>query len=123
MIICEKIKEKEFIGGTTKEAYLNACKWLSTNVIAINNSKNITYRFEKVDKTGIGTKKVKLILFVSVDEEEIINKHCEICKEITGLFYLKENKYMCESCKINPYRERIKTKLKALKKGLKGSVL
>lgn len=57
MIICEKIKEKEFIGGTTKEAYLNACKWLSTNVIAINNSKNITYRFEKLDKTGIGTKK------------------------------------------------------------------
>lgn len=59
MIICEKIKEKEFIGGTIKEAYLNACKWLSTNVIAINNSKNITYRFEKLDKTGIGTKKSK----------------------------------------------------------------
>ena len=92
-------------------------------MIAINNSKNITYRFEKIDKTGIGTKKVKLILFVYADEEEIINKHCEICKEITGLFYLKENKYMCESCKINPYRERIKAKLKALKEGLKGSVL
>lgn len=123
MIICEKIKEKEFIGGTTKEAYLNACKWLSTNVIAVNNSKNITYRFEKLDKTGIGTKKVKLVMYVYTDEEEIKIKHCDICKEVTGAFFMAQNKYMCETCKVQPYRERIKTKLKALKEGLKGSVL
>lgn len=49
MLIAEKILEKDFQGKTTKEAYLNCCKWLSTNVIAVNNSKHITYRTEKVE--------------------------------------------------------------------------
>lgn len=123
MIICEKVKEKEFTGNTTKEAYLKACKWLSTNIIATNNSQNVTYKFEKLDKTGIGTKKVKLILYVSTDEEELKTKHCDICKEVTGAFFMKENKYACEVCRIIPYRERIKKKLKLIKDGLKGTVL
>ena len=50
MLIAEKILEKDFQGKTTKEAYLNCCKWLSTNVIAVNNSKHVTYKTEKIER-------------------------------------------------------------------------
>ena len=33
MLISEKVTEKEFEGRTTKEAYLNCCKWLSTTLL------------------------------------------------------------------------------------------
>ena len=70
MMICEKIKEKTFEGKTTKEAYLDCCKWLSTNVIAVNNSNHITYTIEKVDVDG-WSRKIKLTLYVTADEQEI----------------------------------------------------
>lgn len=122
MLISEKIKEKEFEGKTTKEAYLNCCKWLSTNVIAINNSEHITYSIEKVN-TGNWVKKVKLTLYVTTDEGEIQERNCNICKEATGMFYLKQNKYVCEICRISPYRQRLKDKLKLIKEGLKGKAI
>lgn len=122
MFISEKVLEKEFEGKTTKEAYLKCCKWISTNIIAINNSKNITYNIEKVE-TEEWNRKVKLILFVTEDEEEICKRNCDICKEATGMFYLKQNKYLCETCKIKPYRNRVKQKLQLIVEGLKGKVL
>lgn len=122
MLISEKIKEKEFEGKTTKEAYLNCCKWLSTNVIAINNSEHITYSIEKVN-TGNWVKKVKLTLYVTTDEGEIQERNCNICKEATGMFYLKQNKYVCEICRISPYRQRLKDKLKLIKEGIKGKAI
>ena len=68
MLIAEKILEKDFQGKTTKEAYLNCCKWMSTNVIAVNNSKHITYRTEKVE-TDDWNRTVRLTLYVTADEE------------------------------------------------------
>lgn len=50
MIISEKILEKEFEGKNKKDAYLNCCKWLSTNIIAVNNSRFVTYKIEKKKK-------------------------------------------------------------------------
>ena len=48
MLIGEKIKEKKFCGANTKDAYLKACKWISSNIIAVNNSNNMTYKIEKL---------------------------------------------------------------------------
>ena len=122
MLIAEKILEKDFKGKTTKEAYLNCCKWLSTNVIAVNNSEHITYRTEKIE-TDDWNRTVRLTLYVTADEKEICERNCNICKEVTGSFFMTQNKYMCEICKVPPYRRRLKDKLHLIKEGLKGKIL
>ena len=122
MLISEKVLEKEFQGRTTKEAYLNCCKWLSTNIIAVNNSKNITYKIEKVN-TDSWSKTIRLTVYVTADEEEVHERHCNICKEVSGSFFMSQNKYMCEVCKVPPYRRRLKEKLNLIKEALKGKIL
>lgn len=122
MQVSEKILERCFEGKTTKEAYLKCCKWISTNIIAVNNSEHITYKIEKV-RTEDFEGKIKLTLYVVIDEEEIIERHCNICKEATGAFFMKQNKYMCETCRMIPYRKRIKEKIELVKEGLKGKIL
>lgn len=122
MLISEKVLEKEFQGRTTKEAYLNCCKWLSTNIIAANNSKNITYKTEKIN-TDSWSKTIRLTVYVTADEEEVQERHCNICKEVSGSFFMSKNKYMCEVCKMPPYRRRLKEKLDLIKEALKGKIL
>lgn len=122
MLISEKVLEKEFQGRTTKEAYLNCCKWLSTNIIAVNNSKNITYKMKKIN-TDSWSKTIRLTVYVTADEEEVHERHCNICKEVSGSFFMSKNKYMCEVCKMPPYRRRLKEKLNLIKEALKGKIL
>ena len=100
MLIAEKILEKDFQGKTTKEAY----------------SKHITYRTEKVE-TDDWNRTVRLTLYVTADEKEICERNCNICKEVTGSFFMTQNKYMCEVCKVPPYRKRLKDKLHLNKEG------
>jgi hypothetical protein len=38
MLIAEKIISKQFKAKTMKQAYLECCKWISTNIIAKNTS-------------------------------------------------------------------------------------
>lgn len=123
MYASEQIKTLEFTGKTVKEAYLSCCKWLSTNVIAVNNSENITYKIEKLGFRKEGTYKVKLTLFITIDQDIVKDKNCEICKEVTGSFFLKQNKHMCESCRLLPYEKRVKDKIEIIKQSLKGKVL
>lgn len=123
MIVAEKVMEKEFTDRTVKDAYLNCCKWVSTNIIAINNTKNITYRIQKLEQGQLNEKKVLLTVYVYVDEEEMKERHCNICREMSGSFFVAKNKYMCEVCKLPPYRKRVAEKLKLIKEGLKGRVL
>lgn len=123
MIVGEIIKEKEFSSKSMKEAYLDACKWVSTNILATNNSENIAYTIRKIKSKDFGVKKVKLTLYVIAEEEQVNERNCEICMEASSLFYMKQNKYKCESCGIKPYRERMKERLRLLREGLKGVVL
>lgn len=121
MMVSEKIIEKHFSAVTMKEAYLKACKWISSNIIAVNNSQNITYQIRK--EKGEFEKRVTLDVYVTVDEREVQERHCEICKEMTGSFFMKQNKYMCESCKLLPYKRRVEEKMRNVKEGLKGKIL
>lgn len=110
MLIAVEVYQKEFTDRTMKNAYLQACKWVSGEFIAVNNSKDLTYKFEKQSGKGLPT--ILLKVYAMLDEEEIHNRHCNICKQATELAYLKQNKYQCEVCKVNPYRERIKNEVK-----------
>lgn len=117
MLVSEEVKAIEFKGSRMKEAYLNACKWLSSNVLAINNSRNITYKIEKLERKELGVYKVKIHLYITAEEEEIKERMCNICEECSSMMYLSSEKHKCESCKVNPYRKRLKEKLKLLKEG------
>lgn len=118
MLVCEEVYRKEFVAHKTKDAYLDACKWVSSNVIAVNNSEHITY---KIVKQEYG--KVLLILYATAEEQEIKEQHCGVCKEVNSHFYMKENVYMCYTCRMNPYRERMQNKLKKIIEGMKGRFL
>lgn len=124
MLVSEKIIEKKFEGTTTKDAYLSACKWISTKIIAVNNSNNITYKVEKLEqKKNSSLCAVMVTVYVSVDGEEILKTNCDVCRETTGAFYMTENKYQCYSCKIAPFKKRIENKIKLIKEGLGGKLL
>lgn len=122
MFICCQAVNKVFEGKTMKDAYLSACKWLSSNIISINNSEHIMYRFEK-QKSKDYVSRIKLIVYVYADEEEVNEHNCDVCREAQGAFFLKENKYQCYSCKIEPYRKRMKQKIELLMDGLKGVLM
>lgn len=122
MNISEKVKEIKFSAGTTKEAYLKCCKWISTNIVAKNNSDYITYKVSKVGDVRY-KQDVLLEIFVTVDEQEIQERNCSICQEMSDSFFMSKNKYLCETCKLKPYRKRLYGRLQDIEKGLKGKVL
>ena len=117
MLVAEKAKEQIFTDTSMKGAYLKACKWLSSNVLAVNNSRNIVYNIEKQKPVELGKYSVKLTLYVMAEESEIKERMCNICEECSSMMYLSSNKHKCESCKVNPYRRRLQEKLKLVKEG------
>lgn len=121
MIVGEKLFERTFEGRTQKDAYLTCCKWVASNIIAINNCRHVTYSIEKTEQRF--PKKVKLTAYVSADEEQIRDHNCEVCQEVGGILYSTEAKYRCYSCKLEPYRRRMKERLEMLKDGMKGGIL
>lgn len=121
MQVSEKLFDKTFEGKTQKDAYLKCCKWVASNIIAMNNCQHITYTAEKQNVVIGG--KLKLTVYVTAEEQEVYEHMCEVCKEVGGLLYTTEGKYRCYSCKVNPYRKRMQERLKLLKDGMKGSVL
>lgn len=116
MLIAEKIIQKQFKAKTMKQAYLECCKWIATNILAENNSKNLSYSIKKNESSGIGC--VDLEVYIFTDESEVFEHNCDICREFAGAFFNKENKYRCEVCKTPPYRKRLETKLETLKTGM-----
>lgn len=118
MVVGEKIKEKEFKATTAKEAYLKCCKWVSTNILAANNSENIAYRIYKTPKVAT----VKLEVYIIVSEDKIQDQHCKICREVSSNLYLQSNKNQCCSCNLPAYLRRAQLKLDAVKDGIKRRV-
>ena len=116
MLIAEKIIQKQFKAKTMKQAYLECCKWIATNILAENNSKNLSYSIKKNESSVIGC--VELAVYIFTDETEVFEHNCDICREFAGAFFNKENKYRCEVCKTPPYRKRLETKLETLKNGM-----
>lgn len=115
MYVSTKIMEKEFASDSMKKTYLDACKWVSTTIIAKTNSENITYDFKKLE-TKNNIYRMKVSVYVSIDEEEVLKRNCDICKEFNNNYFSSQNKYMCEVCRMPPYRNRVAERLKTIKK-------
>lgn len=115
MFVQEKIASKNFVGETDQKAYMKACKWVYENIYDSQDevSSKIGFSIEKVENGNLPT--CKLSLFCGVEEEEITESMCRACEDVHKLFYLNTIKE-CATCKIEPYRKRIKERLGVIKR-------
>ena len=115
MIAGKKIYEQIFTAGNYKSAYLKACKWYASTVLAKNNSECISEKIEKLK----GGQSVKLTLYIIIDADEMKEKHCKICEEMRGAFFISGNKHACESCALPPFKKRLCEKIGNIEQLLK----
>lgn len=98
--------KKEFIGPTMKSAYLDAVKWIATNVISNEEFSDVSFMFEKSKKLP----SVTVHLFAVINESDIEINHCRICKESHSSFFMNDI-VDCSSCKTKVYQKRLNDSL------------
>lgn len=96
--------KKKFTADTMKTAYMNACKWYATNVLSKDELHNVQVGFTKnYDEQQSPT--VTVSLFAVLNEEELKERHCKICREMSNLFYMHTNSN-CNKCEVSAYQKR-----------------
>lgn len=116
MKYAEKIFRKRFSAERSKDAFLKAAEWLAKNVISKKDEiGDFTFGIEKVKDSEQPT--FELTLYVSLDEKEVMERHCKICEEVHKLFYVNEENN-CNSCSVKAYRKRMEEAIK-----IKGSYI
>lgn len=106
-----EVFRKKFENENKKEAYLNACKWLASNIISKQDLGSFT--FEIKEKKVIDGFCFVLILSASVNESELFEGHCTACKTINNNFF--HDNEACSMCRAKAYRYRIENKLNVRK--------
>lgn len=107
----ERVFSKKFIHENKKEAYLSACKWLATNIISKRDLGE--YSFEIKERKVVEEFCFVLTLYVSLDEQQLFEGHCNVCRTINNNFF--QNNEACGLCRAKAYRYRIEDKLKSRK--------
>lgn len=102
----EKFYSKKFSDEESKKAYLKACKWLAKYVLSKPEFKQVEFGIEKVQgKSGENTNTFELSLYAVLPEEELKERHCEICRETHKSFFISEETN-CNWCKVGAYQRR-----------------
>lgn len=97
----EKFFTKKFSDERSKDAYLKACKWLAKYVLSKESMQsNVEFSIEKIDSSTF-----QLNLYVVLSEDELRQRHCQICKDTHSSFYISEQTN-CEWCKLKAYHRR-----------------
>lgn len=96
--------QKIFKGATTKDAYMKSVKWYASNIIAKDELHEVQVEFTK------GINQVTLKLYAVMQEREVRENHCEICKEMHKSFFINEATN-CNSCKAMAYQKRLEQKI------------
>ncbi len=95
---------KVFTADTMKDAYLKACKWYATNVLSKAELRNVQIEFEKgQNEQQFPT--VTIHLFAVLNEEELRERHCKVCREFHNLFYINQETN-CNRCDTKAYQKR-----------------
>lgn len=103
----EFLYERKFMNKVSKQAYLDACKWLAVNVFSKPDlSKYITVQIVKEKKNIFNVK-----LFMTIDEREVKTNYCLRCQQLHSLFYSIE-KIDCNTCKLHAYRNELHNQVK-----------
>lgn len=103
-----EIMSKKFVSETRKKAYLEATKWVAVNVLGKDELKNVIIQYEKDNQSP----SIVVHLFVGIDEQEIMSKHCNICKESHKSFYINDETN-CNWCKVQAYQRRLENAIEA----------
>ena len=94
----------KFSADKMKDAYLKACKWYATNVLSKDELHEVQVEFEKgFDEQQYPT--ITIHLFVTLSEEELRERHCNICREFHSLFYINQQ-HNCNKCDVKAYQQR-----------------
>ena len=113
-----KFYSKTFNGPTMKDAYLKACKWVATNILADDEiSKDVMWRIIK--SKDLPT--VELELYGMVNDSEHVSQFCRSCKQFHTLFYINQQQN-CNCCNMKAYRSQAEEKGR-LKKNYKRKLL
>lgn len=116
----EEAFSKSFTDEKRKVAYLDACKWLASNIISKEDELcEFTFKIKEDKEAELPT--FKLILYVTLDEKELRNRHCNICKEAHSAFFIN-NKVDCNSCNASAYQKRMEDMIKQKRLFLKGKL-
>lgn len=97
----EEFAKRKFEGETLKKAYMDAAKWVSTNILACEDFHNVQIEYEKRPAQNI----IVVHLFAVLDEKELRERHCKICKEFHGSFFINQETN-CAWCNTKSYQER-----------------
>lgn len=106
----EEFGKKKFTADSMKEAYLKACKWYATNVLAKDEMQEVHVVFEK-DKHS---PTVTIHLSVVLKEKEVLEQHCTCCKEMHHSFFINEDT-ACNRCSAMGYQRRLEQKIQVKK--------
>lgn len=109
---CEPLMKKRFTGATLSEAKTKALKWAGKNVLSNGDLADVMCKFESCEDEHFPT--VSLVLYVALDESEVRERHCKICREFHKLYFINEN-CNCNECKAMAIQERMHSML-AVKK-------
>lgn len=114
----EPLMKKRFTGETLSEAKTKALKWVGKYVMCKEELHDIMYHFEEDHDTP---NSVVVVLFVSVNENDLMEKYCTVCKEFHKSFFINEN-FNCNECRARAYQKRMRETLSP-KKGFYRSTL
>lgn len=89
-----------------KDAYMKAVKWVATNVLSKDELHNVQVEFEK-DKHFPS---VVVHLSAGLNEKEIMDQHCNCCKEMHSSFFINED-MTCNRCSTIAYERRMVQKI------------
>lgn len=99
----EEFAKKSFSSERMKDAFLTASKWVATNVISDPRLNGVQVSYEK-QNGSVPTVVVRL--YAVLDEKELRERHCNICKEMHASFFIDDNTN-CEWCKAKGYQKRL----------------
>lgn len=107
----EPIMRKKFAGESLKAAKVKALKWVG-KVACKDELQDLSFHFE--EKKGEQFPTVVVTLSVSLEEQEVAERHCKICWEFHKHFFINEN-CNCTECKAKAVLNRIHDTLQVKK--------
>ena len=102
-----ELLSKKFTGDNMKDAYMKACKWYASNVLAKDELQNVCVEYVKDKQSPT----VTIHLYVYMEEEEVRQNHCNVCKEYHHSFFINEAEN-CNCCNVTGYQKRLEQKIR-----------
>lgn len=114
----ERFYEISFSDKISKQAYLNACKWLAQKVYSKEElTKYVAVQIEKEKESKLPTFNVKL--YITISESELKIEYCKKCKSLHSLISVGSPD--CNTCRMSGYRQYENSSIKNLVDFWKGA--